>query len=271
MATKKRTSTRKSTKSTRKTGGSRKSRSGASASKTASRGGSAGSRKRASMAAAAKARANGRGHGRTKDKTKKLEVSQEGLEDLLYQALETELGGVQVYETALRCVVNDELREEFEKYHEETQRHVDIARSLCEQCGLDPETETPSRAVVRHIGQSLVQAMEKALEAGDPEKAQLVAAECVLHAETKDHMNWEMIGLTAQKCEDPEIAKALEKAHSEVEDEEDHHYYHTRGWVRELMVEALGMPAVLPPPEEEKDVETMEEAAKAKEQREQML
>ena len=270
MATKKRTSTRKSTKSTRKTGGSRKSRSGNTASKKASRGNSAGSRKRASMAAAAKSRANGRGHGRAKDKGK-LEVSQEGLEDLLYQALETELGGVQVYETALRCVVNNELREEFEKYLEETKRHVEIARDLCEQCGLDPETETPSRALVRHIGQSLVQAMEKALDAGDPEKAQLVAAECVLHAETKDHMNWEMIGLTAEKCEDPKIAKALDKAHSEVEDEEDHHYYHTMGWVRELMVEALGMPAVLPPPEEEKDVETMEEAAKAKDQREQML
>ena len=28
--------------------------------------------------------------------------------ELLYQALETELGGVQVYTTALRCAVNDE-------------------------------------------------------------------------------------------------------------------------------------------------------------------
>lgn len=269
MATKKRTTTRKSTKSTTKTGGSRKSRSGTSAGKKVSRSNSTANRKRASMAAA-RSRANGRGHGRTKDK-EKLEVSQEGLEDLLYQTLETELGGVKVYETALRCVVNEELREEFEKYFEETQRHVEIARNLCEQCDLDPEAETPSRAVVRHIGQSLVEAMEKALEAGDPEKAQLVAAECVLHAETKDHMNWELIGLCAEKCEDKAIASLLEKAHSEVEEEEDHHYYHTMGWVRELMVDALGIPAVLPPPEEEKDVETMEEAAKAKDQREQML
>ena len=28
---------------------------------------------------------------------------------LLYQMLETELGGVQIYTTALECVVNDEL------------------------------------------------------------------------------------------------------------------------------------------------------------------
>ena len=33
--------------------------------------------------------------------------------DLLYQALETELGGVEIYTTALTCVQNDDLREEW--------------------------------------------------------------------------------------------------------------------------------------------------------------
>ena len=42
--------------------------------------------------------------------------NKEQVAELLYQALETEKGGVLVYETALRCVVNDELREEWEKY-----------------------------------------------------------------------------------------------------------------------------------------------------------
>jgi hypothetical protein len=43
--------------------------------------------------------------------------------------------------------------------------------------------------VVRHIGQSLVKAMEMALAGGKPEAPRLVAAECVVHAETKDHLN----------------------------------------------------------------------------------
>lgn len=34
-------------------------------------------------------------------------MNQDELNELLYQALETEQGGVQVYETALRCVVNE--------------------------------------------------------------------------------------------------------------------------------------------------------------------
>ena len=32
------------------------------------------------------------------------------VEELLYQALETELGGVKVYEMAISCAVNEDLR-----------------------------------------------------------------------------------------------------------------------------------------------------------------
>jgi hypothetical protein len=41
--------------------------------------------------------------------------------------------------------------------------------------------------------------MEMARGAGNPQAAQLVAAECVVEAETKDHMNWELIGLLAEE------------------------------------------------------------------------
>ena len=52
-----------------------------------------------------------------------------------------------------------------------------------------------------------------------------------------------------------------------MEDEEDEHLYHTAGWTRELWIESLGMPAQLPPPEEEKDVKTAIGAARAKQAR----
>ena len=184
------------------------------------------------------------------------------LHELLYQALETELGGVQVYTTALRCVVNDELKEEWEEYLDQTRNHVQIVQDVIEQLGLDPETETPGRKVVRHTGESLVKAMELALEAGEPAAAQLVAAESIVLAETKDHFNWHLIGETAKKAKG-DVAKVLKAAHKEVEDEEDEHLYHTAGWARELWIESLGMKAVLPPPEEVKDVKTAIGAARA--------
>ena len=193
-------------------------------------------------------------------------MNEEMMQELLYQALETEIGGVQVYQTALRCVQNEELQEEWEEYLEHTQRHVEIVREVLTKLDLDPETETPGRAVVRHIGESLVKAMRMALDSGPPEAAELVATECVVHAETKDHLNWELIGMLAGKAKG-EMAQALREAHKEVEEQEDEHLYHTTGWSRELWIQGLGMPAVLPPPEEEKDVKTAIGAARAKQER----
>ncbi len=188
------------------------------------------------------------------------------LHELLYQAFETEIGGVKVYETALRCVQNDNLREEWEKYHKQTTNHVEIAEGLLRVFELDPQAETPGRAVVRHTGESLVKAMELALKSGPPEAAELVAAECVTLAETKDHLNWELLAQAAKKVTG-EQGKALRAALKEVEVQEDEHLYHTTGWARELWISSLGLPAVLPPPEEQKDVKTAIGAARAKQVR----
>ena len=187
--------------------------------------------------------------------------------ELLLQSLETELGGVKVYETALQCVVHDELREEWEKYLDQTRRHVDVMNTLLDELAINIDEMTPGREVVRHIGESLVKAMEMARDNADsPEAAELVACEAVVLAETKDHQNWHLIGECAKKAKGDE-AKALQEAYDQVEDEEDEHLYHSRGWCRELWINVLGMPAVLPPPEEEKDVKTAIGAARAEQAR----
>lgn len=190
--------------------------------------------------------------------------------ELLLQSLETEMGGVQVYQTALRCVMNEDLKEEWEEYLEQTNRHVEVMHEVLETFGIDPEEETPGRKVVRHIGESLVEAMEMALSSGPPEAAELVACECVVLAETKDHSNWELIAQCAEKAKGEE-GKALKAAVEEVEDQEDEHIYHSKGWCRELWIASLGMKAVLPPPEEEKDVKTAIGAARAQQSRKKML
>lgn len=193
----------------------------------------------------------------------------EQLNELLFQGLETERGGIKVYTTALKCAINDDLRKEWEEYLEQTTRHAQIMTDLVTALGLDPETETPGRQVVRHIGESLVAAMEIALAAGPPEAAELVAGECVVHAETKDHLNWELMGMAAEKA-DKETAKRLSEACEQVEEEEDEHLYHSTGWTRELWLQSLGMDAVLPPPEEQKNVKTAIGAARAKNARDDM-
>jgi hypothetical protein len=192
------------------------------------------------------------------------------LKELLIQALEHERGGVEVYTTAVECAVNEELKEEWQKYLGETRRHVEVLTGVFEAMGLDIEEDSPGRRIVHDLGQSLVAAMQTALQAGQPEAAELVACECVVLAETKDHLNWELLERCAEKLKGNE-AKILKAAVDEVEDQEDEHLYHTRGWCRELWIASLGMKAVLPPPEEEKHVKTAIGASRAEHSREQML
>ena len=146
-------------------------------------------------------------------------------------------------------------------------------RKSCVRCASRPastfKADTPGRKVVRHIGESLVKAMEMALKSGPPEAAQLVAGECVVLAETKDHLNWSLLEEVAQHAP-AKLKKAITEACEEVEDEEDEHIYHSTGWTRELWIESLGLPAVLPPPEEQKHVKTAIGAARAKNAREDM-
>jgi rubrerythrin len=186
--------------------------------------------------------------------------------EMLIQALEHEMGGVKVYESALKCAINEDLKEEWEKYHQETQRHVQILHDVCAQLQIDPDRQTPGRRIVRDMGQSLVKAMEAALGSGDKEQAQCTACDCVVLAETKDHANWELIGEVSKKMAGGE-GKALKDAYAEVEDQEDEHLYHSRGWMRELELQMLGLKAVLPPPEERKQVKTAIGAARAEQER----
>jgi rubrerythrin len=189
--------------------------------------------------------------------------------ELLCQMLETELGGIQVYRAAIECAVNEDLKEEWGDYLAQTEHHLEVLLELFEKLGIPAETETTGRAVVRHLSASYVAAMKLALESGEPETAQLVAAECVVLAETKDHLNWELLGEVANDSTARQ-SKELAGARDEVEPDEDEHLYHTAGWARELWMAALGLPAVLPPPEDRGELRTAG-AARARPSRDEMV
>ncbi|WP_064750186.1 hypothetical protein [Lysobacter antibioticus] len=201
---------------------------------------------------------------------KKTQPEAAQVRELLLQALQTEQSGVKIYEAAVASAINDDLRKEWTDYLEETRTHVRVLLNVFEELGLDSEQTTPGRDVVGRIGESLVAAIREAQNTAEPAAAQLVAAECVVLAETKDHMNWELIGHLVEHAKG-EGLDVLKTAFEAVESDEDHHLYHTKGWARELWIEALGLPAVLPPPEEVKKVETAIGAARAEQARSRML
>ncbi|MEJ7745771.1 MAG: hypothetical protein WKF61_03250 [Luteimonas sp.] len=201
---------------------------------------------------------------------KKSDYNKKQVHELLLQALETERGGIKVYENAIESAINDDLRKEWTGYLQETRHHEKVLTGVFQELGMDTEERSPGRDVVAHQGKSLVAAMQMARANASPEAAELVAGECVVLAETKDHMNWELIGHVAEHGSGPET-KILKAAFDEVEQDEDHHLYHTTGWTRELWIQSLGFPAVLPPPEEIKQVETAIGASRAEQTRADML
>ena len=163
------------------------------------------------------------------------------VDELILQSLEHEMGGVKIYEMAVSCAVNSDLKEEWEKYLEQTKTHVQILEEVCGVMSIDAKQETPGRRIVRAMGGGLLEGMRLAKSGGDPKAAEIVACEAVVLAETKDHLDWELLSKCAEKLTGAK-ADALKSACDTVEDQEDEHLYHTKGWCREIWLEsALGL------------------------------
>lgn len=188
------------------------------------------------------------------------------LKELILQSLEHERGGVKLYKAALSCAIRADLKKEWTRYLEQTESHVAALTEICEAVGLDPFTTTPGTQVVKFSGLALVQAIEQARGTAGDAFAQIVAAECVVLAEVKDHLDWELLSAVAKQLTG-RGRDLLLAASQRIEAEEDEHLYHTQGWCRELWLESLGLDAELPPAEEKLDVTTAAEAQHAKESR----
>lgn len=184
--------------------------------------------------------------------------------ELLLQSLEHERGGVKIYKAAVSAAQRPDLREEWSGYLAQTEQHVQALTEICQAFDLDPYMVTPGTQIVRATGTALLQAIETARAAGNPLAAQLVAAECVVLAETKDHLDWELIGEVSKELSGDQ-QELVQQAYERIEEEEDEHLYHTQGWARELWLESLGLPAELPPPEEKEHVTSAVEAQQARE------
>jgi hypothetical protein len=104
--------------------------------------------------------------------------------------------------------------------------------------------------------------MQDSLASGNRDAAQLVACECVVLAETKEHLDWQLIQACGKALKG-EIGEALRDAAAAVEHEQEEHLYRSAGWCRELWLKSLGLKAVLPPPEDRKHVTSAFAAARA--------
>lgn len=165
--------------------------------------------------------------------------------DALYQALETESAAVDVYDAALACATSDTLRDAW-KRHRDAKRaaHRDLERALG-SLALDAHAQTPSRHVARHLGQSLVCAVKMACQSAAPANAEVIAAECIVHAETASRHHWLRVQRLARLMPG-EAGASLVMLAQGLEGEQEEHIEQAETWLRELSLGVLGLPHATP-------------------------
>jgi rubrerythrin len=93
-------------------------------------------------------------------------MNQEQLTELLLQSLQHERGGIDVYESALQCVVNEDLQEEWQEYLEQTRKHERKLTRSAKHSGSTPSSPHPVARSSPTSANHWSHAMEKA-KAGD--------------------------------------------------------------------------------------------------------
>ena len=197
-------------------------------------------------------------------------MNKNALHELLHQTFETAQWSVKVYETALQCVQNEDLEKAWQEHSDGAGRQERALQEVLKTLALDQSAKTPGRDRIGSLGRRLVEAMATALKDGNSATAEIVGAECVVEIEAKATLYWDVIGERAKRLVGAEGA-AVKAAHAEIAGEQQKRLYYTTGWVRELWISALGMPAVLPPPEHERRVTSAIGAARARQSRAEML
>ncbi len=173
----------------------------------------------------------------------------EQLKKLLLQSVEHERGSVDIYQTALKCALRQDLKDDWTRRLAHTRERELMLTELCRKLAINPEEMTSGREINKYLGESLISAIQLAHESSPPADAQLIACECVTLAEHTAHSNWQLIEKCAQSSTG-EQKHALSAAVGEAKDEVDEQLYRARGWERELWLQSLGAEAQLPPAEE---------------------
>lgn len=168
------------------------------------------------------------------------------LRELLLQALEAETGNIEVLSACLRCALDADLARNWHDLLDRSRRRERTLVSVFQQLDLSVRAQTTGRRIAGQLTAALLDALVQAQDAGDPAAAQVVAAECVEHAAIRIDHTWELIGHVARTSVD-EVGRTLDTAFDSVP-RDDSERYCNRGWVRELWISTLGLPAVLPPP-----------------------
>jgi rubrerythrin len=166
-------------------------------------------------------------------------MNNEVLLDKLSEFLMVEQCGWQLYRVMADRTGDPELKNRYEEFGRETDRHRTILTGLIRDLGGDPDYVSPTARLAQAKSEAL---LASALAAGPLSDAERKAndLENVLLAETKDHADWELLGQLAEQLPNGKTKTAIEAAVAEVEPQEDEHL----GWAQTKLA-TLGLQAIM--------------------------
>lgn len=175
---------------------------------------------------------------------RRQDIDQRQLQRVLLQTLETERCSRELYEVAIECALDDRLRDEWHHGLRESHRRVQLVEGLLRTCRVNEATDRSGGAIARCIGDGVLAALRVAIAQTSGVETQITAADCVALTESRGRVMWEVLGDVTQGADGPEKS-SLQAAVNEARRE---HGGRAARWRRELWNDALGLPAVLPPP-----------------------
>jgi rubrerythrin len=173
-------------------------------------------------------------------------MNNEVLLDKLSEFLMVEQCDWQLYQVVGERATDPELKERYEEFGRETDRHRTILTGLIRDLGGDPDYVSPTaRLAQAKSGALLASALLVSGPLG-PAEREASDLENVMLAETKHHADWELLGQLAEQLPKGKARAAIEAAVAEVGPQQDEHL----GWAQTKLA-TLGLQAILgqtPPP-----------------------
>jgi rubrerythrin len=166
-------------------------------------------------------------------------MNNEVLLDKLSEFLMVEQCGWQLYRVVESRATDKELKERYQEFGRETDRHRTILTDLIRDLGGDPDHVSPTARLAQAKSEAL---LASALVAGPLSEAEREAndLENVLLAETKDHADWELLSKLVEQLPTGKTKTAIEAAVAEVEPQEDEHLE----WAQTKLA-TLGLQAIM--------------------------
>ncbi len=165
-------------------------------------------------------------------------MQQQVLMDKLSEFLMVEQGGLQLYRVAAARCAMPNIKQRYEEFGEQTARHRQVLVQLIQALGGDPNYVSPTARLAQVKATKLIES-SMIVDGLAPEEIMANDLENVLLAETKCHLDWELVSQLAEQVTDAKMKQALQQAVPEVEDQEDQHVEWARQTLSQMALEMV--------------------------------